>query len=169
MKVILSNLVPDGPVCCPDSSVISDGMPYFFPEGAGSITVRLWAGAVISRLGKGISARFAPRYYSRIVMGTLNMEDGDALTANLMRDGAVCIGKDIEAGATVYIGETALRLPGAETFDRLINETSLLATLKTGDIIGLILDGQTGLEHGVRHDIYAKNSGDDTVLHAKYR
>lgn len=171
MKVILLTDDTGMPLCFPDSAVIAEGTPYFYTEGEGDTEVRLWCGAVIERLGKCIDTRFARRYYSRMVCGTCNSERGADTGSNLMRDGAVCAGRaSAEPGAvaTTDCG-AAVTLPSCEVIDAAIARVSRLATLKTGDIVGVILGPSMTLRHGIRRDIYIGGGDGKSLLHAKYR
>lgn len=126
-----------------DSAIVRVGMPLFLPDFATDWCVEFEPAVVISRLGKSIPARFAPRYYNRIgVMGRLMPPGGycgGALAASF--DGALCAGPTVEAGEGV---EWTVSIDGREelTLGRdnlLIDETIALVSrymmLKTGDVI----------------------------------
>ena len=150
---------PDAPVIFTkaDSSLLKDKKPLFLPEELGRIDYETELVVRICRLGKGISQRFAHRYYDAVTVGI------DFTARDLQRklrdagqpwdlckgfDGAAAIGewvpvekfRDIQAihfhldinGKTVQEGYTSDML---YKVDELISYISRWFTLKTGDIL----------------------------------
>lgn len=150
---------PDAPVIFTkaDSSLLKDKKPLFLPEELGRIDYETELVVRICRLGKGISQRFAHRYYDAVTVGI------DFTARDLQRklcetgqpwdlckgfDGAAAIGewvpvekfRDIQAihfhldinGKTVQEGCTSDML---YKVDELISYISRWFTLKTGDIL----------------------------------
>ena len=150
---------PDAPVIFTkaDSSLLKDKKPLFLPEELGRIDYEAELVVRICRLGKGISQRFAHRYYDAVTVGI------DFTARDLQRklceaghpwdlckgfDGAAAIGewvpvekfRDIQAihfhldinGKTVQEGCTSDML---YKVDELISYISRWFTLKTGDIL----------------------------------
>lgn len=140
-----------------DSSLLKDKKPLFLPEELGRIDYETELVVRISRLGKGISQRFAHRYYDAVTVGI------DFTARDLQRklrdaghpwelckgfDGAAAIGewvpvekfRDIQAihfhldinGKTVQEGCTSDML---YKVDELISYISRWFTLKTGDML----------------------------------
>ena len=62
---------PDAPVIFTkaDSSLLKDKKPLFLPEELGRIDYETELVVRICRLGKGISQRFAHRYYDAVTVG----------------------------------------------------------------------------------------------------
>jgi acylpyruvate hydrolase len=62
---------PDEPVVFmkPDSSILKNNKPFFLPDFSSEIHYEVEVVAKISKLGKGISPKFAPRYYDEITVG----------------------------------------------------------------------------------------------------
>ena len=63
--------VPDEPVVFmkPDSSILKNNKPFFLPDFSINIHYEVEVVLKISQLGKGISAKFAARYYDEITLG----------------------------------------------------------------------------------------------------
>jgi len=63
--------VPDEPVVFmkPDSSILKNNKPFFLPDFSENIHYEVEVVLKISKLGKGISAKFAPRYFDEITLG----------------------------------------------------------------------------------------------------
>jgi 2-keto-4-pentenoate hydratase/2-oxohepta-3-ene-1,7-dioic acid hydratase in catechol pathway len=62
---------PDEPVVFmkPDSSILKNNKPFFLPDFSSEIHYEVEVVVKISRLGKGILPKFAPRYYDEITAG----------------------------------------------------------------------------------------------------
>lgn len=52
----------------PDSALTLPGRPLFVPDFAAAWEARILVGVRVSRLGKGIAARFADRYYDAVTL-----------------------------------------------------------------------------------------------------
>ena len=121
-----------------ESSLRPDRRPLFLPDGQWVCEIRL--AIHVSRLGKAISAKFAPRYYTEytVVNYMRPATGGDAITDNLMDDAIV-------HGAwqpldnlpeTVRIDNTDVETDFCNTIvDSLIEHLSARMTFKTGDIL----------------------------------
>lgn len=150
---------PDAPVIFTkaDSSLLKDKKPLFLPEELGRIDYETELVVRICRLGKGISQRFAHRYYDAVTVGIdftarylqrKLCEAGQPWDLCKGFDGAAAIGewvpvekfRDIQAihfhldinGKTVQEGCTSDML---YKVDELISYISRWFTLKTGDIL----------------------------------
>jgi 2-keto-4-pentenoate hydratase/2-oxohepta-3-ene-1,7-dioic acid hydratase in catechol pathway len=67
----LNNPVPDEPVIFmkPDSALLKNNKPFYLPDFSNEIDYETEVIVQINRLGKNISEKFAPRYYSHIGLG----------------------------------------------------------------------------------------------------
>lgn len=139
MKAIVlyndNNRQHTGLVC--DSAMTRAKDPFFVPaEG-------VWHGMVlrgvrIDRLGKGIEARFADRYYSEILSAVHSYADADTRQIERWgRDGALVVGDT----ATAEQMDEDLK----KTMDHVISDISTQLTLKTGDLV-LIADPENNFE-----------------------
>ncbi|MDE6378819.1 MAG: hypothetical protein K2K72_08755 [Duncaniella sp.] len=52
----------------PDSALLPDGRPMFYPDFGSSWQAEFYTAVRISRLGKGIAPRFASRYYDALTL-----------------------------------------------------------------------------------------------------
>jgi len=177
---------PDEPVIFmkPDSSLLKNGKPFFLPDFSSEIHYEVEVVVKISKLGKGISSKFASRYYDELTAG-IDITARD-LQSKLSKtgfpweiskcfDGAAPVGKFIPASSFEDVGNLDFRLEinnkivqTGNTSDMIfgINEiisfVSRFFTLKTGDIIF------TGTPSGVgslrRNDHLVAYIGDVPVL-----
>lgn len=140
-----------------DSALLNNHKPFFIPDHLGRIEYETEVVVRISRLGKTIPERFAPRYYDAVTVGIdftareLQHElRAKGLPWDLCKgfDGAAAVGewvsvekfRDVQAlrfhldinGRTVQQGCTADMLFG---INRLISYISRYFTLKTGDLL----------------------------------
>lgn len=140
-----------------DSALLKDGKPFFVPDFMGQIDYEAEIVVRICRLGKGISARFAHRYYDAVTVGidftARDMQkkaraEGKPWDICKGFDGSAAIGewvdvskfRDIQAihfhldinGKTVQEGCTSDML---FKVDEIIEYISRFYTLKTGDIL----------------------------------
>lgn len=140
-----------------DSALLKDHKPFFVPDHLGQIDYEAELVVRISRLGKTIPQRFAPRYYDAVTLGIdftarqLQQQlRKEGLPWDMCKgfDGAAAIGewvpiekfRDIQAihfhldinGNTVQQGCTSEML---YKVDELISYISQYFTLKTGDIL----------------------------------
>jgi 2-keto-4-pentenoate hydratase/2-oxohepta-3-ene-1,7-dioic acid hydratase in catechol pathway len=150
---------PDEPVVFmkPDSSILRKNKPFFLPDFSSEIHYEVEVVAKISRLGKGISPEFAPRYYNEITVG-IDITARDLQTRlskarlpweiSKSFDGAAPIGNFIPVSSVKDISNLGFRLKindktvqQSNTSDMIfgINEivsyVSKFFTLKTGDLI----------------------------------
>ena len=63
--------IPEKPVVFlkPDSSLLKNNKPFFLPDFSDNIQYEVEVVIKISKLGKGISAKFAQRYYDEVTLG----------------------------------------------------------------------------------------------------
>lgn len=155
----------------PDSAIILPGRPMFLPMFSSHWKAELLPAVRISRLGKAVKARFAPRYYDAVTL-LLRLRPADleaelrsaglstAITAAF--DNCIQLGEWIElpaegmdhdleisfADRTVTLSPSQLQINGA------VEAVSRFLTIKTGDIIApLAIDA--GIEVAVGVDFRA--------------
>ena len=140
-----------------DSALLKDGKPFFVPDFMGRIDYETELVVRVCRLGKGISERFANRYYDAVTVG-IDFTARD-MQQRLRADGLpwdVCKGFDGSAVVGEWVVKDLLRDIRTLTFrgevnghvvqqacaadmifgiDRLVSYISTFFTLKTGDII----------------------------------
>lgn len=151
--------LPDVPVVFlkPDSSLLRKNKPFFLPHFSENIHYEVEVVIKISKLGKGISAKYAHRYFDEATVGidiTARDLQGRQTAAGLpweiskCFDGAAPVGdfvpvkdiKDIQDldfrleinGKIVQESNTADMIFG---FSEIIEYVSQFFTLKTGDLI----------------------------------
>jgi acylpyruvate hydrolase len=151
--------LPESPVVFlkPDSSLLKNNKPFFLPGFSGMIQYETEVVVKISKLGKGISQKFASRYYDEITMGIditardiQNMNSKAGLPWELSKcfDGAAPVGKFVPAGSVKDINNLDFRLEINNkivqtgntsdmifSVDAIISFVSQYFTLKTGDLI----------------------------------
>jgi 2-keto-4-pentenoate hydratase/2-oxohepta-3-ene-1,7-dioic acid hydratase in catechol pathway len=150
---------PDEPVVFmkPDSSILRKNKPFFLPDFSSEIHYEVEVVAKISRLGKGISSRFAPRYYDEITVG-IDITARDLQTRlskarlpweiSKCFDGAAPIGNFIPVSSVKDISNLGFRLDLNEKtvqqsntsdmifgINEIVSYVSKFFTLKTGDLI----------------------------------
>ena len=150
---------PEAPVIFTkaDSALLKDGKPFFIPDWSERVDYETEIVVRICRLGKGIPARFAHRYYDAVTVGidfTARDWQEQARAKGLPWDvckgfdGSAVIGqwvekekfRDVQAlqfhldinGTTVQQGCTSDML---YKIDELIAYISTYFTLKTGDLL----------------------------------
>ena len=150
---------PEAPVIFTkaDSALLKDGKPFFIPDWSERVDYEAEIVVRICRLGKGIPARFAHRYYDAVTVGidfTARDLQEQARAKGLPWDvckgfdGSAVIGqwvekekfRDVQAlqfhldinGTTVQQGCTSDML---YKIDELIAYISTYFTLKTGDLL----------------------------------
>ena len=150
--------MPDEPVIFmkPDSAILQRGKPFFIPKFSNNVQYEAEVVVRIKRLGKGIQAKFAHKYYDDITLGidftardlqnelkekSLPWErakafDGSAALGNwVSKEGldltALPFSLNIN-GETVQDGNTSDMM---WSIDQLIEEISKYFTLKIGDLI----------------------------------
>lgn len=168
----------------PDSSLLKKNKPFFLPDFSTDIHYEMEVVVKISKLGKSISPKFAPRYYDEITAGIdITARDIQTRLSKSMLpweiskgfDGSAPIGEfsplssagDINNldfsleinGKIVQQGNTSDMIFGV---DELISYISRYFTLKTGDLIF------TGTPSGVgplkRNDHLVARIGEKTLL-----
>ena len=150
---------PEAPVIFTkaDSALLKDGKPFFIPDWSERVDYEAELVVRICRLGKGIPARFAHRYYDAVTVGVdFTARDwqekarAKGLPWEICKgfDGSAVIGqwvekekfRDVQAlqfhldinGTTVQQGCTSDML---YKIDELIAYISTYFTLKTGDLL----------------------------------
>ncbi len=150
---------PEEPVIFmkPDSALVKNNKPFFLPDFSKDINYEVEVVVKISKLGKGIAARFAHRYFDEITLGIdITARDlqgklkkaGYPWEISKCFDGAAPIGRFIPVkeagdtgnlnfrleinGITVQEGNTSDMIFG---ISQLIEYSSKFFTLKTGDLI----------------------------------
>lgn len=131
MKAIISYIDAENKkntalVC--DSAIIRSHNPFFLPDDACRKGMVL-GGVRINRLGKGITAKYADRYYAECLSAVHPYVDGKE-QSQLSRwgiDGALVVGDPAPSDT--------LPREFKDEIDRLIDEVSQLTTLKTGDLV----------------------------------
>jgi acylpyruvate hydrolase len=178
--------LPEEPVVFlkPDSSILKNNKPFFLPHFSDNIHYEVEVVIKISKLGKGISARFAPRYFDEVTLGIdITARDlQNRLTKSGMPweiskcfDGAAPIGSFIPVTGVKDMRDLDFRLEinnkvvqKSNTsdmifgFNEIVEYVSKFFTLKTGDLIF------TGTPSGVgqlkRNDNLVAYLGDKPLL-----
>lgn len=162
---------PEAPVIFTkaDSALLKDGKPFFIPDWSERVDYEAELVVRICRLGKGIPARFAHRYYDAVTVGVdFTARDwqekarAKGLPWEICKgfDGSAVIGqwvekekfRDVQAlqfhldinGTTVQQGCTSDML---YKIDELIAYISTYFTLKTGDLLYTGTPVGVGLVH----------------------
>jgi 2-keto-4-pentenoate hydratase/2-oxohepta-3-ene-1,7-dioic acid hydratase in catechol pathway len=159
--------IPNEPVVFlkPDSSILKNNKPFFLPDFSDNIHYEVEVVIKISKLGKGISAKFAHRYYDELTLGiditardiqSRQAKAGMPWELSKCFDGAAPIGTFIPVSTVSDINNLDFRLEINEkvvqksntsdmifSCDEIIEYVSKFFTLKTGDLIF------TGTPHGV--------------------
>lgn len=150
---------PDEPVVFlkPDSSVLKNNKPFFLPDFSTEIHYEVEVVIKISKLGKGISAKFAYRYFDEVTVGIditardlQNKQSKAGLPWEISKcfDGAAPIGKFIPVSSIKNLSNIDFRLEindrvvqQSNTSDMIFSFSEIIAyisgffTLKTGDLI----------------------------------
>jgi 2-keto-4-pentenoate hydratase/2-oxohepta-3-ene-1,7-dioic acid hydratase in catechol pathway len=151
--------LPEEPVVFlkPDSSILKNNKPFFLPDFSVDIHYEVEVVIKISKLGKGISSKFAPRYFDEITLGIdVTARDlqnklkaaGMPWEISKCFDGAAPLGRFISVNnikdmadldfrldindKTVQKGNTSDMIFG---FNQIVEYVSKFFTLKTGDLI----------------------------------
>ncbi len=141
----------------PDSSLLKKNKPFFLPDFSSDIHYELEVVVKISKLGKSVSPKFAPRYYDEITAGIdITARDIQTRLSKSMLpweiskgfDGSAPIGEFIQVSSAGDIGNLDFRLEindrivqQANTSDMIFGVNELISyisryfTLKTGDLI----------------------------------
>ncbi|MCH5227346.1 MAG: fumarylacetoacetate hydrolase family protein [Muribaculaceae bacterium] len=148
-----------------DSAVTNTGKPFYLPEDKGRVSVSLSTAVRFNRLGKGISPKFASRYYTEHAPALhFRLTDYAAqLKENgLPEDPARSFDRSLFVGEFTPIkGEDkfTLHVNGREVseyilselhtgIDQLISEVSKMNTIKMGDLLLPGLSQETEIKEG---------------------
>jgi acylpyruvate hydrolase len=168
----------------PDSSILKNNKPFFLPDFSENIHYEVEVVLKISKLGKGISAKFAPRYFDEISLGiditARDLQDrlkiaGMPWELSKCFDGAAPLGRFIPVtqirdlssldfrleinGSIVQKSNTSDMIFG---FNELVEYVSKYFTLKTGDLIFTGTPPGVGQLH--RNDNLVAFLGDEPLL-----
>jgi len=151
--------LPEVPVVFlkPDSSILKNNKPFFLPGFSDNIHYEVEVVIKISKLGKGISTKFAPRYFDEVTVGIdITARDIQSRQAaagmpweiSKCFDGAAPIGSFIPANSVKDMGNLDFRLEINDKvvqksntsdmifgFNEIVEYVSKFFTLKTGDLI----------------------------------
>jgi acylpyruvate hydrolase len=178
--------IPKEPVVFlkPDSSILKNNKPFFLPDFSSNIHYEVEVVIKISKLGKGISAKFAQRYFDEITLGiditardlqSRQSSAGMPWEISKCFDGAAPIGNFIPVNSLNDPGNLDFRLEINDKivqksntsdmifgFNEIVEYVSKFFTLKTGDLIF------TGTPSGVgplkRNDNLIAYLGDKPLL-----
>lgn len=177
---------PEEPVIFlkPDSSILKNNKPFFLPDFSKNIHYEVEVVIKISKLGKGISAKFAHRYYDEVTLGLditardlqkKLVEDGMPWELSKSFDGAAPLGKFIPVKSVKDMGNIDFRLEinnkvrqqGNTSdmifgFNEIVEYVSKYFTLKTGDLIFTGTPPGVGQLH--RNDNVIAYLGDEPLL-----
>ena len=151
--------LPEEPVVFlkPDSSILKNNKPFFLPDFSDNIHYEVEVVIKISKLGKGISAKFAHRYFDEVTAGIdITARDlqsrqsaaGMPWEISKCFDGAAPIGSFIPVSSVNDMGNLDFRLEINDKvvqksntsdmifgFNEIVEYVSKFFTLKTGDLI----------------------------------
>jgi acylpyruvate hydrolase len=151
--------LPEEPVVFmkPDSSLLKNNKPFFLPGFSDNIHYEVEIVLKISKLGKGIAAKFAPRYFDEITLGiditardlqTKLKTAGMPWEMSKCFDGAAPIGRFVSVEQIHDMSDLDFRLEINDKivqrgntsdmifgFNEIIEYVSKYFTLKTGDLI----------------------------------
>ncbi|MCU0460583.1 MAG: fumarylacetoacetate hydrolase family protein [Bacteroidales bacterium] len=168
----------------PDSSVLRNNKPFFLPGFSSMIHYEVEVVIKISKLGKGISPKFAHRYYDELTLGIditardiQNRNSAAGLPWELAKcfDGAAPLGRFVPVSSIADMNSIDFRLEindkivqQGNTSDMIFSISEIVAyvskffTLKTGDLIF------TGTPAGVgplrKNDNLVAYLGDEPLL-----
>lgn len=168
----------------PDSALLKKDKPFFLPDFSDNIHYEVEVVVKISKLGKSISSKFAPRYFDEVTLGiditardiqSRNAAAGYPWELSKAFDGAAPVGSFVPVSTLEDVNNLDFRLEingkivqQSNTSDLIfsINEiieyVSRFFTLKTGDLIF------TGTPSGVgqlkRNDNLVAYLGDKPLL-----
>jgi acylpyruvate hydrolase len=173
----------------PDSSILKNNKPFFLPDFSDNIHYEVEVVVKISKLGKGISAKFAHRYYDEVTVGiditardiqSRQAKAGMPWELSKCFDGAAPIGNFIPVKSVKDMGDLNFRLEINDKivqesstsdmifgFNEIIEYVSKFFTLKTGD---LIFSGTpSGVGQLKRNDNLVAYLGDKPLLDFKIK
>jgi 2-keto-4-pentenoate hydratase/2-oxohepta-3-ene-1,7-dioic acid hydratase in catechol pathway len=168
----------------PDSALLKNNKPFFLPGFSENIHYEVEVVIKISKLGKSISARFAPRYYDEVTLGIdITARDIQSRQSALgypwelskCFDGAAPIGTFVPVSSVKNMGDLDFRLEindkvvqKSNTSDMIFSINEIIEyvsgyfTLKTGDLIFTGTPSGVGQLH--RNDNLKAFLGDLPVL-----
>jgi acylpyruvate hydrolase len=173
----------------PDSAILKNNKPFFLPGFSDNIHYEVEVVLKISKLGKGISSKYAPRYFDELTLGiditardiqNRMVKAGMPWELSKCFDGAAPIGSFISVSDVRNLHDLDFRLEinGKEVqkgntsdmifgFNEIVEFVSKYFTLKTGDLIF------TGTPPGVgqlkKNDNLVAWLGDTPLLDFKIR
>lgn len=151
--------IPEEPVVFlkPDSSILKNNKPFFLPGFSDNIHYEVEVVIKISKLGKGISAKFAHRYYDEVTLGIdITARDTQSRLAksgmpwelSKCFDGSAPVGRFLPINSIEDIQNLDFRLEINKKvvqksntsdmifgFNQIVEYVSQYFTLKTGDLI----------------------------------
>jgi 2-keto-4-pentenoate hydratase/2-oxohepta-3-ene-1,7-dioic acid hydratase in catechol pathway len=151
--------LPEAPVVFlkPDSSLLKNNKPFFLPGFSNMIQYETEVVIKISKLGKGISQKFANRYYDELTLGiditardiqNRNATAGLPWELSKCFDGAAPVGKFLPVSSLKDVNNLDFRLEINNkvvqkgntsdmifSIDAIVSYVSQYFTLKTGDLI----------------------------------
>lgn len=168
----------------PDSSILRNNKPFFLPGFSSMIQYETEVVVKISRLGKGIQARYAGRYYDELTLGIditardiQNRNSASGLPWELSKcfDGSAPLGRFIPVSSVADLSniDFSLEINGEKvqsgntsdmifSINEIVSYVSGFFTLKTGDLIF------TGTPSGVgplrRNDNLVARLGEEVLL-----
>jgi 2-keto-4-pentenoate hydratase/2-oxohepta-3-ene-1,7-dioic acid hydratase in catechol pathway len=155
----MGSALPDEPLIFlkPDSSVLKNNKPFFLPGFSENIQYEVEVVIKISKLGKGISAKFAARYFDEVTLGIdITARDlqsrqkaaGKPWEISKGFDGSAPIGSFLPVSDIKNMRNIEFRLEINDKvvqksntadmifgFNEIIEYASKFFTLKTGDLI----------------------------------
>jgi acylpyruvate hydrolase len=168
----------------PDSSILKNNKPFFLPDFSANIHYEVEIVIKISKLGKGISAAFAPRYFDEITLGiditARDLQNRLASTGmpweiSKCFDGAAPLGRFISVTGVQDMANLDFRLEinnkvvqKSNTsdmifgFNEIVEYVSKFFTLKTGDLIFTGTPSGVGQLH--KNDNLVAYLGDEPLL-----
>lgn len=178
--------IPEEPVVFlkPDSALLKKNKPFFLPDFSDNIHYEVEVVIKISKLGKGIAAKFAHRYYDEVTLGiditARDIQNRQAKTGmpwelSKCFDGAAPVGEFVPVAEIKDMMDLDFRLEINDKvvqksntsdmifgFNEIVEYVSRFFTLKTGDLIF------TGTPVGVgqlkRNDNLVAYLGDKVLL-----
>ncbi len=168
----------------PDSALLKKNKPFFLPDFSHNIQYEVEIVVKISKLGKGIEAKFAPRYYDEVTVGidiTARDLQGKYVRAGLpwelskCFDGAAPVGEFVRVKSIANVldldfrldinGITVQRSNSSDmifNINQIIEYVSKYFTLKTGDLIFTGTPSGVGKLH--RNDNLVAYLGEEPLL-----
>ena len=119
----------------PDSSILKKNKPFFLPDFSSEIHYEVEVVVKIAKLGKGISPKFAPRYYDEITVGIdITARDMQTRLSKSMLPWEISKGFDGAAPLGRFIPVSSAGDPGNLDFRLEIND-KIVQQSNTSDMI----------------------------------